>query len=224
MDNMNNIVIFGTSYFARVAYIYLTRDSQYNVVGFTINREYLSHNKFMELDVVEFEDIENIYPPDKYSMFVAIGYKRVNKARAEIYYQCKDKGYQLISYINSKAYLWGEVEIGDNCFIFENNVIQPFVKIGNDVIIWSGNHIGHDSKIGDHCFIASHAVISGNTTIGPYCFIGVNATFRDGIVVAPECVIGAGAVILKNTKEKGVYAAKNTEPLDILSSELKSFK
>ena len=221
---MKKVVVFGTSYFARLVHVYLTKDSPYEVAAFTLNKEYLTEKKFRGLDVVPFEELGNLYPPDEYSMFVAIGYKRVNKARAEVYQTCKDKGYVLITYINSKATLWGENEIGDNCFIFENNVIQPFVNIGNNCIIWSGNHIGHDTTIGDHCFIASHAVISGNVTVGPYCFIGVNSTFRDAVKVAPECVIGAGAMILKDTQEQGVYAAKNTEIHPISSSELRSFK
>jgi sugar O-acyltransferase (sialic acid O-acetyltransferase NeuD family) len=178
-------------------------------------------DKFLGLEVVPFERLEQTYPPEEYAMFVAIGYKRVNKARAEVYETCKGKGYELITYINSKATHWGETEIGDNCFIFEENVIQPFVKIGNDVIMWSGNHVGHDSTIGDHCFIASHAVISGNVKIGPYCFIGVNATFRDGVTVAPDCVIGAGALIVKDTEEKGVYKGHKSEPASYNSTELR---
>ncbi len=219
---MKKVVIFGTGYFGKLVDVYLTKDSPYEVVAFTINREHITDKTFREKPVIPFEEIETFYPPDEYSMFVAIGYTRVNKARAEIYNLCKGKGYELITYINSKAVLWGENKIGDNCFIFENNVIQPFVNIGNDVIIWSGNHIGHDGTIGDHCFIASHAVISGKVTIGPYCFIGVNATFRDGITIAPECVIGAGAIILRDTVEKGVYPGKNTAALGIQSCELKN--
>jgi len=221
---MKKVLVFGTSYLGRLVYVYLSKDSPYEVAAFTLNEAYIVDKEFMGLDVTPFETIEEVYPPDQYSMFVAVGYKRVNKARAEIYNACKQKGYELISYINSKATQWGEIEVGDNCFIFENNVIQPFVKIGNNVIIWSGNHIGHDSTIQDHCFIASHAVISGNVTIGSYCFIGVNATFRDGINVAPECVIGAGALILRDTKKGEVYAGRHTDPKNILSSELKSFK
>ena len=133
----------------------------------------------------------NTHPPSDYSMFVAIGFSRVNQARAEMYHQCKEAGYDLVSYVNSRATQWGEFTIGDNTFIFEDNVIQPFVRIGSNVVLWSGNHIGHDAQIGDHVFIASHAVVSGNVLIGDYCFVGVNATFRDGVKVAPRCVIGA---------------------------------
>ena len=218
---MKRVVIFGAGEFARVVHFYLKNDSPYETVAFTVHKEYITESEFLGLELVPFERLEEIYPPQEFAMFVAVGYKRVNKARAEVYNTCKSKGYELITYINSKATHWEEIEIGDNCFIFEDNVIQPFVKIGNDVIMWSGNHVGHDSSIGDHCFIASHAVISGNVTIGPYCFVGVNATFRDGITVAPECVIGAGALIVKDTVARGVYKGHKSEPASYNSLELR---
>jgi sugar O-acyltransferase (sialic acid O-acetyltransferase NeuD family) len=154
-------------------------------------------------------------------MFVPISYKNVNKLRAEKYHQAKAKGYRLISYVCSKAVTWPGLVVGDNCFIFESNVIQPYVEIGNNVILWSGNHIGHHTKIGDHCFISSHVVVSGSVTIEPYCFFGVNSTIRDGITIARECVIGAGALILKDTKEKEIYAGERTNPQAQSSDRLK---
>lgn len=63
--------------------------------------------------------------------------------------------------ISSTAKVWPGTPIGDNCFIMENNVIQPFAQIGNDVTIWGGSIIGHGSVIKDHCFVAAHVVISG---------------------------------------------------------------
>jgi sugar O-acyltransferase (sialic acid O-acetyltransferase NeuD family) len=134
--------------------------------------------------------------------------------------ECKGKGYELVSYVSSKALPFGELEVGENTFVFEANVIQPFVRIGRNVIIWSGNHIGHHSTIEDHCFIASHAVISGNVTIGEESFVGVNATFRDGVKVAPRCVIGAGALIMKDTEEGAVYSVPGTAPRDLKSWDL----
>ena len=170
--------------------------------------------------VVAFERLGESYPPGRVGMFVAIGFSRVNEARTEVYEECKARGYELISYVSSKAIHLGDLPLGDNCFVFEANVIQPNVRIGNNVILWSGNHIGHDSTIEDHCFVASHAVISGNVTIGRSSFIGVNATFRDGITVAPRCVIGAGALVMKDTQEGEVYSVRGTEPLDKKSWDL----
>ena len=215
------VVIFGTGDFARIAEVYLTADSPYEVVAFTVHRERLETTQLRQKPVVAFEELEQKYPPDEYSMFVAIGFGRVNKSRAEIYDVCKSRGYELITYVNSKAVSWGEIEIGDNCFIFENNVIQPFARIGNNVILWSGNHIGHDATIEDHCFISSHVVVSGNVTVGNHSFLGVNATIRDGVTIGPESVIGAAAVILKDTPPQAVYRTTETLISKVTSDRLR---
>ena len=214
------VVIFGLSGVAQVAKEYLDRDSSYDVVAFTAHEKYISQGELAGKKVVPFEAVRDEYPPDEFAMFVAMSYNSVNKPRAEVYELCKSRGYELITYVSSKATVWDGVPLGDNCFIFENNVVQPFVRIGSNVIMWSGNHIGHDTEIGDHCFISSHVVISGNVNVGPYCFIGVNATIRNGVTIAPECIIGAGALILKDTVEKGVYGAKGTKASSVTSDKL----
>jgi sugar O-acyltransferase (sialic acid O-acetyltransferase NeuD family) len=220
---MNDIVLFGTGDFARTARVYLETDSVHRVRAFTVHERFVESSSLDGIPIVPFEGLTTSHPPDAHAMFVAIGFSGVNRVRREVYDRCKAMGYDLITYVNSKASYWDELQIGDNCFIFENNVIQPNVRIGDDVIIWSGNHIGHDSRIGDHCFIASHAVISGNVTIGESCFVGVNATFRDGVTVAPRCVIGAGALIMKDTAEGGVYSVRGTEASTRKSWELTNF-
>jgi len=221
MKSNKKIVIFGPGDFGQVVHFYLTHDSLYKVVAFTAHEDKIKNRELFGLPVIPFEDLEKQYPPSEYSMFIAIPYTNLNQTRAKVFEEAKQKGYQLISYINSKAVVWEDIEIGENCFILENNVIQPYVKIGDDVIIWSGNHIGHHSIIKNHCFIASHVVISGKVTIGPYCFLGVNSTIRDGINIASKNVIGAGAVILKDTRENEVYTNDSTKLLKIKSGDLK---
>lgn len=221
---MKKVVIFGVGEFAQIAFLYLSKDSTYEVAAFTVHEKYMKEMKVCGLDVIPFEQLTKTYPPEEYLLFIAVGYSRLNKVRAEIYNSCKNNGYSFISYLNSKATEWGSIEIGSNCFIFENNVIQPFVKIGSDTIIWSGNHIGHNTTIGNHCFIASHAIIAGNVKIGDYCFVGINATIREGVSIASGCLIGAGAVILSDTKENEIYAVKGTKPASINSKQFKGFK
>ena len=218
---MSDVVLFGTGDFAQVACEYLRQDSPHDVVAFTVHERYVEETELLGLAVVPFERLEELHPPSGCAMFVAVGFSGVNKTRRAMYEECRSKGYELISYVSSKAIHLGEVALGDNSFVFEANVIQPFVRIGSNVIIWSGNHIGHHSRIEDHCFIASHAVISGNVTIGEETFIGVNATFRDGVTVAPRCLIGAGALIMKDTEEGGVYSVRGTEPRPMKSWDLK---
>jgi sugar O-acyltransferase (sialic acid O-acetyltransferase NeuD family) len=218
---MKPVVIFGIADFARIASVYLQNDSEREVAAFTVTEEYLDRDELLGLPVVPFERLLETHPPDRYAMFVAIGFSGVNRTRRQWYERCKEAGYEHITYVSSQAHLVTDVEMGDNCFVFEANVIQPFVRIGSNVVIWSGNHIGHDSTIGDHCFIASHAVISGNVTIGESCFVGVNATFRDGINVAADCVVGAGALIMKDTERGGVYSVRGTQPHEKKSWDLK---
>lgn len=216
------VIIFGPGDFGQVVYFYLLNDSKYKVVCFAAHKDKIYEKKLFNLPIISFEEIEKKYPPEKYSMFIAIPYTNLNQTRAKIFEEAKKKGYELISYINSKATVWKDISVGENCFILENNVIQPYVTIGDDVIMWSGNHIGHHTIIKDHCFLASHVVISGKVTIEPYCFLGVNATIRDGIHIAKNNIIGAGAVILKDTKEDQVYSTDSTKLLKMKSSDLKN--
>jgi sugar O-acyltransferase (sialic acid O-acetyltransferase NeuD family) len=218
---MAQIVIFGTGEIAQLAHYYFSTDSDHTVAAFTVDREYLHETVFKGLPVIAFEEVISRFPPPQYKMFIAISYAMVNKVRAEKYLQAKEKGYELVSYISSRATVFDNVEIGDNCFILEDNTVQPFATIGNNVTLWSGNHIGHHSAIGDHCFISSHVVISGGVMVEPYCFIGVNATLRDHITIARETVIGAACLLLKGTKEREVYIGTAAEPRIITSDRLK---
>jgi sugar O-acyltransferase (sialic acid O-acetyltransferase NeuD family) len=217
---MARLVIFGAGDIARLAHHYFTRDSEHQVAAFTVDQEYLKEESFLELPMVAFEGVAKRYPPQDYKMFVALSYAKMNRLRAEKYYQAKGLGYDLVSYVSNRCSLLTDYPVGDNCFILEDNTIQPFVKIGNDVTLWSGNHIGHDSIIDDHCFLASHIVVSGHVHIHSYCFIGVNATLRNSITIARETLIGAGAVIMKDTVERGVYLPERAKLFSKSSSEI----
>lgn len=218
---MADIIVFGVGQIAEILHYYLENDSCDKVTAFTVDKDYIKENTFKNLPVVPFEEIEKIYPPDKYKMLLPISYKNVNKVREEKYKVAKSKGYSLINYISSKAVHFNTA-FGDNTIIMENNVIQPYVHIGNNVILWSGNHIGHHTRIEDNCFLASHVVVSGSVVVGENCFLGVNATVRDNIFVGKESVIGAGALILKDVEEKSVYSNGNSNKLSMNSDQLRS--
>jgi sugar O-acyltransferase (sialic acid O-acetyltransferase NeuD family) len=219
---MANVVIFGVSQWAELAHFYLTHDSPHEVAAFTLDREFIESREYKGLPVVPFDEVERRYPPGNYQMFIPMSFKRMNHLRAEKYQQAKNKGYELISYVSSKATVWPGFKCGDNCFILEDNTIQPFVEIGSNIVMWSGNHIGHHTCIKDHVMITSHVVISGCCTIEPYCFFGVNATVRDETTVARETLVGMGVMIMKDTKEFEVYKASGPQPADFRSDQIRS--
>jgi sugar O-acyltransferase (sialic acid O-acetyltransferase NeuD family) len=210
---MADLLIFGAGDIARLAHRYFETDSPHTVAAFTVDRDYRKADSFCGLPLVDFETAPERYPAQRFQMFVALSYARMNRLRADKYFRAKEIGYSLVSYVSSRCSYLTEPP-GDNCFILEDNTVQPFVRIGNNVTLWSGNHVGHDSTVDDHCFVTSHVVISGNVKIGAYCFLGVNSTLRNSIVVAPETLVGAGAVIMKDTKPKGVYLPARAELFD----------
>jgi sugar O-acyltransferase (sialic acid O-acetyltransferase NeuD family) len=215
-----DVVIFGAGDIARLAYHYFSTDSEHRVVAFTVDPQFRTADSFQGLPLVDFDQVGRRFPPSSARMFVALSYARMNEARARAYQRAKDGGYALVSYISSRCTNLAQAAVGDNCFILEDNTIQPFVQIGSNVTLWSGNHIGHDSTIGNHVFVSSHVVISGHVRIGEYSFLGVNATLRNGISIAPRSLIGAGAVVMGDTVEGGVYVARPAQRIDKTSDQI----
>lgn len=201
MKKDKKLVIIGAGEFAKIAYEYFVYDSSYDVVGFSVESDYLTEQRLYEKPIVAFEDITQHFSPDTHDAFVAIPASQLNRLRTRLYEATKAKNYTCATYISSHAFVWRNVEIGENCFIFEHNTLQPFVKIGNNVILWSGNHIGHQTVIEDNCFLSSHVVVSGYCTIGNSCFLGVNSTLNDHVSIPRDCIIASGSLVSKNLQE-----------------------
>ncbi len=216
---MNKIVIFGTGEIAQIANYYFDIDSDYEVVAFAVDKDYLKETTFENKPLVDFESITSTYPPSKYKMFIALSYSKMNKVRESKYNVAKSLGYELVSYVSSRCSYLSQFNHGDNCFIFEDNTIQPFVKIGNNVTLWSGNHIGHHSEICNHNFISSHVVISGHCYVEENCFFGVNVTVAHKVRIRKETLLGAGAIVSKNTEVGGVYVPARSTKLNKTSDQ-----
>ncbi|HWV86411.1 MAG TPA: acetyltransferase [Capillimicrobium sp.] len=202
---MSKLVIVGTGAFAEIAHEYFTHDSDYEVVGFSVERAYLEDDRLAGLPVVPFEDLEQHFAPGEHSVYVANTYTHFNRLRTRLAAAAKARGYPLASYVSSSAFVWRNARLGEHCFVFEDNTVQPFVSIGDNVVLWSGNHIGHHSTIGDNCFISSHVVISGFCTIGDNCFLGVNSTISNGVEIGTDCWIGPDVTIVADAPPRSLY-------------------
>lgn len=218
---MQDVVIFGAGKIAELAAVYFAGDSALRPAAFTVDRSYLTAGELGGLPVLAFEDIAASYPPERYSVFVALSYTSLNMLRAEKVAAARAMGYRIANYVSSRASIAKDFQAKDNCFILENNTIQPFVRIGDNVTLWSGNHIGHHSVIDDDVFVASHAVISGGVTVGRGSFVGVNATIRDHVKIGRHCVIGAGALVLEDQPDFSVVAPRGTERSAVPSTRLR---
>jgi sugar O-acyltransferase (sialic acid O-acetyltransferase NeuD family) len=218
---MADVVIFGVKDFASLAHFYLRHDSPHRVVAFTVHRAFLPEpREFEGLPVAPFEELETQFPPDRVSAFAPMSHRKMNRVRREIFEAFASRGYPLISYVSSRATTFPQGQIGKNCFVLEDNTIQPFATIGDNVVVWSGNHIGHHSVVRDHAFITSHVVISGHCDIGPHSFLGVNATLKDQVTLGEGTLVGMSAIITKNTEPWSLYKADQTRASKVSSADI----
>lgn len=217
MSGGGKIVIVGAGEFAEIACEYFSVDSAYDVVGFTVEQAHLKSSEFCGRPVVPFENIAQHYPSAEHKVFVAVAYSQLNRARTRLYHTAKALGYTAVSYVSSRATVWRNVRIGENCFIFENNNIQYGATLGNNIIMWSGNHVAHGVEVRDNVFMAGHVVIAGSVVIGENCFLGANSTIGDRVHIGEDCVIGAGAVVLKDTVPDRIYRGNPAVAADVSS-------
>lgn len=211
MHKSKKLIIVGNKDFAAIAYEYFTFDSDYDVVAFAVERDFLAQETFCGLPVVALEDLQAHYAPSDHEVHVAVVYGNLNRVREKLIHQVKAKGYDLASYISSQAFVWRNVSLGEHCFIFEDNTLQPFVTIGNNVVIWSGNHIGHHSTIADNVFLSSHVVVSGWCTIGANSFLGVNATLADNLTIGQYCWVGHGSVLSESVPDGSLVTGEKSK-------------
>ena len=214
------VVLFGNGQMASFAHTVLTHDSPHEVVAFAVDGEFITERTLLGLPVVPFEDLERSHPPDEHAMHISVSFRRMNQLRAEKYHAAKAKGYELVSYVSSRAHTWPDLTIGDNCWILEQSIIHPFVTIGSNVYIGSAVHVGHNSTIGDHSFLVGMIAIAGFVKIGSHCFVGIHAPLRDGLTIADRTVIGAGATVLRDTQEGNVLMALPARVLPYSSDNL----
>lgn len=225
MSIKNKIVIFGTNDFAELAHYYIANDTNFEVVGFTSHQSYIKDkyykpkNSTKMYSVVPFENINQHYPPDEVLLFAPMTGVKMNNVRKSVYLEGKQKGYEYYSYISSKATV-NNNEIGENCFILEDNTLQPFTTIGNNVVLWSGNHIGHHAIIEDHVFFTSHVVLSGHCHVKQRAWFGVNSTIRDGITIGEGSLVAMGSLITKSTDPNGFYMGSPAKKQEKLAEEV----
>ena len=98
------VIIFGTGQISSVAYTYIKQNKNVEICGFTVEKKFYKANKFMDLPVVEFENITAIYPQEKYKLFAPINYKNLNSNRERIFNLGRQLGYDFFFLYTSKLY------------------------------------------------------------------------------------------------------------------------
>jgi len=200
---MADIIIFGAGQIADVARVYIETHGPHRVVGFVVDGGFQSARELAGRPVVAWETLESHFPPDRVELLGPLSYRRLNELRRDRYLEGKARGYRFASFVHPASHVYTS-DIGENSFILEANVIQPFVRIGHSAMIWSGNHIGHHATIGDDCFLASNITIGSNVVIGNECLIAGRSGINANVTVGAQAYIGSYAQVSRNVPAGGV--------------------
>ncbi len=216
---MKPVIIYGNGTVAEVVYYFMHNDSCVEVAAFTIDKTFKNGDTFFDLPLVDFDELESLYPPDAYAMFIAVGYHDMNALRATRLAEARAKGYEIASYVHPDAGIPQNLKYGENCFIMNQVHIQPYVELGDNVFVWSGAHIGHHCKIGHHCWLASGANIAGRVTVGNCCLFAVGATVGNRVTIGNHCFLGANTLLSKDLTDEQVLIAESTKPFRLNSRQ-----
>lgn len=198
------VLIYGINQQAQQLYYYISMEGNREIEAFIVDREYKTKKTLLGLPVVDFEDIEKKFAPSKYEILLSFGYKNIIRNRQEKYFLCKQKGYNLASYISKDAKVYTE-DIGESVIIYPNTIIAPYVKIGNGCFIETSCNISHHTSIGDFNFFAPGTIVVGNVQIGNNCFFGAGSIIATQYSIGDRVVIGAGVCVTGDVKSDTAY-------------------
>ena len=96
---MAKLVIFGTGVMGDLIAEHFIHQSDWDVVAYTADADYVEGDTHNGFPLVPFEDIETRYPPGDTAMFVALSYGKANATRRSAFLRAKAAGYS-ISYFS----------------------------------------------------------------------------------------------------------------------------
>lgn len=219
MPSKRKLLVFGVGPSADVAAELFRRSEQYEFVGFVLDRQFLNATHHGGFPIFAYEDIRNSFGPESYEIFVSVGYRRLNRLRAEVCARVQNDGYVLPTLIQDRGAMPESLKVGSNCLIMAGASIHPAVSIGDNVFIWAGATVCHHTRLGSHGWITAGATISGNCTVGDSFFIGANATLVNDLSVGSECFVGAGALVSRNLDDKSVVVRAGDDLFGLSSDQ-----
>jgi len=220
---MQKIIIIGNGISAEILYKYLSSDERYQVHAFAADGEYIQEKQKLGLPVEDLDTLTKAYSPKEYDVLLAVGYKKINGIRQEMYHKVKSLGYKVVTYIHPSANIFNDFDIGEGSVILPGTTVEPFVKIGINTVVWANCVIGHHAEVGDNCWVASGTVIAGQAKIGNNSFLGVNVTVSNQVSVGAFNIIGGNTAIHKNTKENEVFLSAQGEKHRFSASDYDTF-
>lgn len=216
---MKKILVAGNAITAEILCAYLGRDARYEVVGLTVDDEFVAKGGIGGYRTVGLSGVANIFAPDTHRVIMAMGYSDLNRIRETMFARLKAMGYSVETYIHPDARVYTDLPLGEGSVVLPGAVIEPHVQVGANTMVWSNVTVAHHSSVGDHCWLGAGTVISGQAKVLRNTFLGVNCTVVNDVTVGEFNIIGAAAMISRDTKPHSVHLARSAEPFRYSSED-----
>lgn len=196
------LIIYGNGAFAKLMTHHFEAEGR-PVVAYTVDREHLAGGT-PERPVVALDEAPARYPPDRFDLFVAVGYRRM-RARRAMFERARAAGYRLASFVSRTAVVSPAATLGENVVLQDQVLVEPFVHIGDHVVVCSASTICHDSRVGAHGFLSARSVLAGRTTVGEGSFLGIAAGTINDVTLAAETHLLPGSIAFQDTEPMTRY-------------------
>ena len=193
---MENLVIIGCSETAERILFFCERYKLYNVIGFSVDKQYMKCDTFHGYPVWPTEELHLHMNIERDKIFVALFWNHLNGDRRRLFEKFDKLGYSFANIISPNSSIRGT--IGKNCWIMDSVTVQEYATIEDNVIIADMAFIGHKTYIGSHSFVGAKSTIMGGGRIGAQTFVGIGATIFDSTVIGEKCIIGACTIVKRN--------------------------
>ncbi|RTL12775.1 MAG: acetyltransferase [Neisseriaceae bacterium] len=223
---MKKLIIVGLGETACIAYEYFKQLSDIQIVGFAVNKVYLSVDIFLQLPVFVLEDFLFSKDSSDYIFFVAMSGGRCNQDRAKVFnFVYNNLKLECINFISKFSHVAKSCKIGINNLIMEMSSLQYNVTIGSNCIIWNGVQICHSSLIGNNVYLAPGSVVCGFSKVGDNSYIGAGVTVIENITIGSNCFISAGLLVKKNIPDNTLVKSNGefVSNIDITKFNSKNF-
>lgn len=195
---MEKLIIVGIGDLAKDVSFFVNRYKLFQIVGYSVNKQYLTNEQFMDCPVYPLENLEAYVDKNEVKIFVAISwFNYLNRDRKNAFLYLKDKGFSFANLISPKADVLTD-DIGEGNWICDYAYLDFSSKIGSNCILRNHTYLAHYASLGDHVAVIAKASIGGGAVVKNQSYIGMCAVVFNNVVVGEKCLVG-GATIVKRS-------------------------
>lgn len=97
------LIIMGTTPFSIMLYKIIEKEQFASVLAFTTGRAFMDKTELEGIPIVAFEELSDSFDMNQCMILNTIGYSQMNDIRKKVFFQIREEGYKLCTFISANA-------------------------------------------------------------------------------------------------------------------------